>query len=503
MRFAWGWLADSELLGLAEAIAFATIRYLHFYVLLKKQLLTLIILFLFFMSKTFTIELRDDSGVEQLISFDFRKLDRPGIYSSTCQWIKTAFLECAGRMAELFPPADIHLFIRLESEKRSNGAYTLACFDLERSSWPNLYFRVYYDSTLRIAQFLASQHSNEQGWKQFISTVYHELIHAADMSNLQIVENRKVQDKNELHDSFSQNFYQQDLATGGYNVQWTLLNFFSVFRNEGIALLGEKLLSGEVWDTSLSEEQSMDQFVDLLTKILDICHNLKFYNSIESHEAYVAIQKYSLKAYEYADKLFFHLIKPFLHDRLPSVEILSGYLNGTYFEKPTDEDIIYFLQQCTQLDLSDFIQLVFTSRQLVCREKFLSCCAIIQQDEDEFAISDFSKQLLLAAHQGNISRYNQVLQSIVGYKMDMEEIHTLYSRFLQTEYDEDIVDEIRKKAEFLIRFAESSGDETALWALTYLLDEEDIIHDRVAYLGWQDDWIVLESTIRILKRSFM
>ena len=42
------------------------------------------------------------------------------------------------------------------------------------------------------------------------------------------------------------------------------------------------------------------------------------------------------------------------------------------------------------------------------------------------------------------------------------------------------------------------NNEIAQWALTYLLDDEDLVYDKITILGWQDDWLVLDAAIRII-----
>ena len=44
------------------------------------------------------------------------------------------------------------------------------------------------------------------------------------------------------------------------------------------------------------------------------------------------------------------------------------------------------------------------------------------------------------------------------------------------------------------------NNEIAKWALTYLLDDEDLIYDDISIIGWQDDWLVLNAALNIIEK---
>jgi hypothetical protein len=91
-----------------------------------------------------------------------------------------------------------------------------------------------------------------------------------------------------------------------------------------------------------------------------------------------------------------------------------------------------------------------------------------------------------------------IIQSSMGSIIPLSEMIDMHATFLQKSYPEDIIEDIRKMADVLIKLAQTNGNEVALWALTYLFDDQDLIHDDISYLGWQDDWVVLDSAMRIL-----
>jgi hypothetical protein len=41
-------------------------------------------------------------------------------------------------------------------------------------------------------------------------------------------------------------------------------------------------------------------------------------------------------------------------------------------------------------------------------------------------------------------------------------------------------------------------NEIAIWALTYLFDEEELIYDSIPIFRYQDDWLVLDAALRLI-----
>jgi len=64
--------------------------------------------------------------------------------------------------------------------------------------------------------------------------------------------------------------------------------------------------------------------------------------------------------------------------------------------------------------------------------------------------------------------------------------------------DEDILVDIQQKAEKLLPLAINENNPIAIWALTYLYDDQDLVHDQIAILGYQDDWLVVDAALRLI-----
>lgn len=54
---------------------------------------------------------------------------------------------------------------------------------------------------------------------------------------------------------------------------------------------------------------------------------------------------------------------------------------------------------------------------------------------------------------------------------------------------------------YLLPLAIEEQNEIAIWSLTYLFDEEELIYDSIPFFGYQDDWLVLNAAIRLIKTS--
>jgi uncharacterized membrane protein YkvA (DUF1232 family) len=440
----------------------------------------------------FTLEIKDTSGVENLIQFDFRDSASPNVFYDIRTFIKIQFEECIADVISMFPQNNLLFSVNLEQEKKNSQSNVLACFDTEKSTANILYFRIYYDSILQLATCL-TQSDGADILKQFKSTLYHELMHAADLGNLKEQLARHDHDFNEHENLVLGAFFDANQLSHQVNVQWALLHFFSKFRAEGIAILGEKLLSNNFGDNVVEKTSVFKSFNETLHRVLEICSGLQFFNNFENHDAVIELDELSLSAYIYADLLFIHALQ-----KQEIVEDLRFRNPEGPLSFNDRQGIIEVMKVFIETDLSEFIQLLLSLPELNFREKFLHLCAVIQREGDPNTISDFSRHLLWAGYNKDNELFIKIIQKSMGSKMPLSEMIDMHHKFLQKSYQEDIIEDIRKMSEVLMNLAQASDNEVALWALTYLFDDQDLIHDDISYLGWQDDWVVLDSAMRIL-----
>jgi len=453
----------------------------------------------------FIISIIDQSGIQQSLDFDYRHQNKKSLYHDVRVAIKKVFAEKVELIKELFPTGELTFNVNMEQEKKDETSETLASFDSERSGGGVYVFHVYYSTLRQIADSLLSISDNTI-LHSFSDTVLHELIHAADLSALK--ETNSIREHSFRLHGGNQNQLLKDLNASNYewNIQWTLLRFFQIFRNEGIAMLGEHLLDE---NSNLKNERPIDKvmirFKENLNQVFRFCSGLKYYSSLETTKAHQILNELSMEAYQYGDLILLDLMKtlhPEENARLQKMINILSLDNPITFDH---QEAKYFLKLAMQIDLSEYVQAIFNNDILnkdepLSKQKFLECCAVIQNDLQNESISLFSKNIGISGFNRDKELFIQTVSNIIGSKMSIEEIKESYKLFTQKAYPEDIVGDIRKKADLLLSSALNENNEVAIWALTYLLDDQDLIHDELSVLGWQDDWIVLDAAYRIIKK---
>jgi len=451
------------------------------------------------------ISIIDQSGIEQALDFDYRHQNKKSLFHDVRVAIKKVFAEKIEFIKELFPDGELTFNVNLEQEKKDDTSETLASFDSERSGGGVYVFHVYYGTLRQIADSLLSMTDNTI-LHSFSDTVLHELIHAADLSSLQ--ETNSIREHSYRLHGGNHNQLLKDLNASDYewNVQWTLLLFFQIFRNEGIAMLGEHLFDD---NSNLKSERPIEKvmmrFKENLNQVFRICAGLKYYSSIESTQAHQILRKLSMEAYHYGDLILLELIKTLHPEENIRLEKLINILSLDIPKTFDHQEAKYFLKLAMKIDLSEYVQAIFNNdllnrKEPLSKQQLLECCAVIQNENQNEVISKFSKNVTTCSFNKNSYLFIETIREVIGSKMSLDEITEGYKAFLQKEYPEDIVQRIRQKADDLYSLAIKENNEVAIWALTYLLDDQDLIHDELSVLGWQDDWMVVEGAWRIVNR---
>ncbi|MEI7670093.1 MAG: hypothetical protein WCJ33_08430, partial [Pseudomonadota bacterium] len=280
------------------------------------------------MPSTYHISIIDQSGVEQALDFDYRHQNKKSLYNDVRVAIKKVFAEKIELVFELLPAGELTFNVNLEQEKKEETSEILASFDSERSGGGVYVFHVYYSTIRQIADSQLSIEDNSI-LNTFSDTILHELIHATDLSILK--ESNAVREHSyRLHGSDSKQLLR-DLNAPNYewNVQWAMLLFFQIFRNEGVAMLGEHLLDE---NSNLKIERPIDKvmirFKENLNQVLQLCAGLKFYNNLETTKAHQMLRELSIEAYQYGDFILLELIKTLHPEENIRVDNLIQQLSG-------------------------------------------------------------------------------------------------------------------------------------------------------------------------------
>ena len=320
------------------------------------------------------------------------------------------------------------------------------------------------------------------------AVILHELMHGADLSNLK--EKLGTFDRSKefylcstLEDQLK---YIENSGIQNFSIQWVFLHFLSTFRDEGIAILGEKLLGKKTG--AISFEKAFFNFQKDINQVTQLCCGMKFHNRINSKQVRTIFEDTAINAYQYAEVIIYELLKGSIAG-LEKMSLHDLLANNVLKEK------LQLLKSALQLDLAEYIRelmkLKHKNTPLINSELLLSYCGVIQGESSEHPA--FFRQLYLVSHNNDKTGFTELIQSVCDRKMQSGEIKEKLDLFNQTSFSNDLKSEVRQLANEVFAKRNNNNKEVSDWALTYLLNKEDLIYDQLDYLGLQDDWMVMEA----------
>ena len=455
------------------------------------------------------IDIIDNAGALHILEYEFKKESIQIKTNEVIEKITESIRKIVKDIDFLFQNVENKsIKVNLEQRRSTENSVHLARIDIELSTSDELIFFIYFDSLINIANSLTTQTNNEEDIINFENTILHELIHAADLSTLKKIDS--LIDKeirlSKKHTNFTNSFFVNKNTEDLYYspIHWHFLDTLNQFRNEGVAVLGEKLF-GIILDRFYPEDQTelFDFFKRLMSKIQSITSENLF--SIDSNiEAYDELSEFSLHAYNIGDFILLKLIGK-IHPELFDLtdKAVKYILLGDEF-KPSLEESQLIMETAFQLDLSDYINGLISchfdeiNQPFILKETLFEYCALIQDEINKEGVASFSKNIAIAGHNYSIDTFVKLMKETVFSKMSNDEIKTGYIQLLSNKSEENIVKNVKTQAELLLKKAIQEDNELAQWALTYLLDDEDLVFDKISILGWQDDWLVLDAALRII-----
>jgi hypothetical protein len=446
----------------------------------------------------------DNAGIRYTLDFEYRKLDANNLYFKIHAEIKQIVESEFKKISELLPNSEnLKIKISLEQESKTDNNTTLGCFNVAISSENEFVFSLYYSSIKQLANKLLQIDSNETF--SLASTFLHELIHAVDYHTLKETYINRTNDLAITKKTGYYNLNEKELSAHHKNVQWYFLSYFSTFRNEGIAILGEKLLGDQsTFDQKRDLGDSLQLFREQITDVLNASKGLRFYNKLEKHAVWEKLDQLSFNAYLFGDIIMLLLIEN-VHPKLePIYKHAQDFILGKSKNILSKSEIHLLLKTAIDMDVSDVINGIlrnpfFNDNQAVLfKKQLLECCAIIQDESNDEGISLFAKTIGVIGYNQSSKPFIETMKATIFSCMTVEEIKNSYKEFTTKKNLEDIFESVKKMAEKLYPLAVEENNETAKWALTYLLDDEDLIHDDITILGLQDDWLVLDAAINIV-----
>jgi hypothetical protein len=453
------------------------------------------------------IKIFDNAGISQSLDFDFRKIESKNLYGDVLSEIKKIVNSEFSKISELFSNSqNLKIKISLESESKTESGTKLASFDVELSSDTEFIFYIYYSSIKQLANKLLNIELDIN--YSLENTMLHEFIHALDLNTLK---ETHLIETNDIKLTKKESVFistEKGLSIHKNNVLWSFITYFSTFRNEGIAILGQKLLGNTICHLEGKDIESyLMLFRYQINDVVSHTTDLNFYSEIEKHEVYEKFNELYLSAYSYAELIILVLIGTLHPDIEYKVKKAQDYILGKAKNELSKSDIYDLLKIAMDIDVSEFINGILRhpffdkNEALFSRKLLFECCAIIQDDtQNEDGIRLFAKTIGVIGYNQNSSSFIDAMHATVGKCMSVNEIKELYAVFDEKTYSEDIVESVKKIATILYPLAVSENNEIAKWALTYLLDDEDLIYDDISIIGWQDDWLVLNAALNILNK---
>ena len=370
-------------------------------------------------------------------------------------------------------PKSVKVCIRNE---RTDGKNVSAAFSSQMSSEDNLFFILHE----RFTKLFFTKHP-ERAW----ATIVHETIHAADLTMIS-----KIKFSFDEFLKKNKNSITNPLNDGNVSAMLFVLQALYHYRTEGVALLGECLLTKQKFD---SIHQCVLKFRATLEMILH--RSLHWLDELDSIETIFNDEDWSI-AYEVAPAIVLLVLEKRgdINDSLTS-KVRNGFLTGYY--AITKEEVQTILRAALSLSLSDYIHgLLLLGEQIAPVRALLKLCANIQDQYDEDNVDTFM-QLLNNPETG--AAFITVMQNIEGSLLQEEQIDSFFTDYCKNPQDEGMDKKVKQLYKILKCNENLENRRIAQWALTYLFDSQDLIQDDQSVIGFVDDMVVLDVALKLLR----
>ena len=325
--------------------------------------------------------------------------------------------------------------------------------------------------------------------KSFEGTAIHEMFHAADRQMLfndyQILQSLQTNMSN--YGVFEQTQLNQSEAL------LQTLRVFNHYRAEGLAVLGENLLmKTPISYVGHPVENFRNCFLGL---IINSCEK------IDGNDNNLDID---LMDYAYNDAPFILLLvlykRGFISKELTQKAVDS--IVGECF-KLVEEEVKTVMKAALNLSLSGFIHgLMLLGSEVAPIMPFLLFCGRLQLDFDNSNAEAFAQ---LTKQPESVDIFNMAMDKIMGCCIPETELDNHFQNFIDNPLSDSSYPELKEKVSSLYSILKhnSNNDRKLLaqWALTYFFDDEDLIHDDIAGIGFVDDMIVMDYAIKLLQTT--
>ncbi len=306
---------------------------------------------------------------------------------------------------------------------------------------------------------------SEDGQIELKKAVLHELTHAFD--HAVITESSNVY--------ATRNFHIQDGQSGPEPSNfWLFMHYMSCLRNEGVAMLAEGLFFPE---NDLSKESAWQHFLNDFHFVIEMStSNSNPQNSL------VRLRSICDNLYRYSGEI----MRSVIDDQI------------THFE---NNDRLKVLEAACELDLSEWIVLIAkrygneqTNDSLHALFFFLSQPK--RKMKSDKSIPDFYEMYAYDDY-----NYLDFLSKVCPMKLDSEAIHhALKNSFFKSTIF-DVEHSLKIKTMELVECRNNHNAELVDWTLSYILLNGDVIDDQLVFVGYLDDWMIMDCTMQRIRMN--
>ena len=349
-------------------------------------------------------------------------------------------------------------------EYHSKNSSILASFDIVKSTDSLHFFHIYPRFTALLNEDL----------KRLEKIILHEIIHALDHTILH---------------------KQHTLAQiKSISTQHAFIHFLATIRNEGVAVLVQKLLHGETVTETL--ESAFLILENELNTILRSCISNAIHQRITWNEFQSILHQLHQKVNNYSGVIAFSFMKVQLN--LNQCQELNDFIKlSTQAEKKKlishlfKMDVSEWIQQLIKMEQTNVIRLEIKLELLV------HLCSLLNPKiykEYHTLLDDIPRY----AYQNDTANIIRILEQIVPEKLNISEIRIQLKKMNIHFLSDNLEIEILYLCQQLLLQRNEQSMHLIDLALSYYITKQDIIHDETLFLGMQDDWIVLDSIFLLL-----
>ena len=349
-------------------------------------------------------------------------------------------------------------------EYHSKNSSILASFDIVKSTDSLHFFHIYPRFTALLNEDL----------KRLEKIILHEIIHALDHTILH---------------------KQHTLAQiKSISTQHAFIHFLATIRNEGVAVLVQKLLHEETVTETL--ESAFLILENELNTILRSCISNAIHQRITWNEFQSILHQLHQKVNNYSGVIAFSFMKVQLN--LNQCQELNDFIKlSTKAEKKKlishlfKMDVSEWIQQLIKMEQTNVIRLEIKLELLV------HLCSLLNPKiykESHTLLDDIPRY----AYQNDTANIIRILEQIVPEKLNISEIRIQLKKMNIHFLSDNLEIEILYLCQQLLLQRNEQSMHLRDLSLSYYITKQDIIHDETLFLGMQDDWIVLDSIFLLL-----